>query len=260
VETGFRFGIPVFGTAAHSWVLSFESEMESYRQLQALLGESTVYLIDTYDTEEGARRAASLGRPIWGVRLDSGNLFELSRAVRAILNDAGLKDAKIMATGDLNEYKILELIAARVPIDAFGVGTELATSADAPSLGAIYKMVEIEANGVKRLTAKFSPEKHTMPGVKQVFRYKRHDEIASAAEQPGPGGRPLLKPIIRRGKLLEPLQDVHAAREYARQSLRELPKACLSLFTMEDAYPVKYTEELNALMERTKRSFPGVTV
>ena len=103
--------------------------------MQKLLGESTVYLIDSYDTLEGARRAAELGRPLWGVRLDSGNLVELAPAVRKILDDAGLRDAKIMATGDLNEYKIHELVAAGAPIDVFGVGTELSTSADAPVAG-----------------------------------------------------------------------------------------------------------------------------
>src|SRR6202521_1769229 len=105
-ETGFRYGVPVFGTAAHSWVMSFPSELAAFERLQHLLGENTVYLIDTYDTLEGARKAAALGRPLWGVRLDSGNLVELAPAVRKILDDAGLRDAKIMATGDLNEYKI----------------------------------------------------------------------------------------------------------------------------------------------------------
>jgi len=106
-ETGFRYGIPVFGTAAHSWIQAFETEREAYQRLQNLLGDATVYLIDTYNTVEGAKLAASLGRPVWGVRLDSGNLVELSRAVRKILDEAGLEDVKIMATSDLNEYKIL---------------------------------------------------------------------------------------------------------------------------------------------------------
>ncbi len=123
-EAGLRYGLPVFGTAAHSWVMSFPTEHAAFEQLQRLLGESTVYLIDSYETLEGARRAAALGRPLWGVRLDSGNLVQLAPAVRAILDDAGLREAKIMATGDLNEYKIHELVAAGAPIDVFGVGTE----------------------------------------------------------------------------------------------------------------------------------------
>ena len=117
---GFRFGIPVFGTAAHSWIQAFASEREAFARLQHLLDDATVYLIDTYDTLQGAHTAAALGSPLWGVRLDSGNLVELSHEVRTILDDAGLKHAKIMATSDLNEYKILEFAAAGAPIDAFG--------------------------------------------------------------------------------------------------------------------------------------------
>src|SRR5580704_2862205 len=97
-EAGLRYGVPVFGTAAHSWVMSFPTERAAFEQLQRLLGENTVYLIDSYDTLEGARRAAQLGRPLWGVRLDSGNLVTLTPAVRKILDDGGLKSAKIMAT------------------------------------------------------------------------------------------------------------------------------------------------------------------
>ena len=156
VATGFRYGVPVFGTAAHSWVLSFASEREAHARLQKLLGPNTAYLIDTYDTLEGAKEVASLGHPLWGVRLDSGNLVELAPAVRRILDEAGLRDAKIMATGDLNEYKIHELVAAGVPIDSFGVGTDLATSSDSPSMGVIYKLVELEGAEGHRYTAKFS--------------------------------------------------------------------------------------------------------
>jgi nicotinate phosphoribosyltransferase len=257
VEAGFRYGIPVFGTAAHSWVQSFTSELEAFRQLQQLLGENTVYLIDTYDTLEGARRAASLGRPLWGVRLDSGNLFELSRSVRQILDEAGLHEARIMATGDLNEYKILELVAAKVPIDAFGVGAELATSADAPALGGVYKLVELETEGEKRHTAKLSPEKYTMPGAKQVFRYERHDEIACDWEQPLPGGRPLLAPVIRNGRLVQQLPSAAEAREHSRRCLAELPKKYLSLFAIDEPYPVRYTAAQHALLTEIRRRLAG---
>ena len=205
-ETGFRYGIPVFGTAAHSWIQAFPTEREAFERLQTLLGEATVYLIDTYDTVEGARLAATLGRPLWGVRLDSGNLVELSRAVRKILDDAGLQDVKIMATSDLNEYKILEFAAAGAPIDAFGVGTDLATSTDSPNLGVVYKLVELEG----RYTAKFSEDKHTLPGAKQVFRFANHDVMACSWECLGCGAgeaeaRALLRPVLFGGKLVEPL-------------------------------------------------------
>src|SRR5579872_1505685 len=168
---GFRFGVPVVGTAALSWVMSFDSELEAFRELQKLLGQGTVQLIDTYDTLEGARRVISLGEPLFGVRIDSGDFIALSREVRTLLDQAGMSHVKIMLSGDLNEERITRLLAEGAPVDSFGVGTELATSADAPSMGAIYKIVELESNGVSRATAKYSTEKNSLPGAKQVFRY-----------------------------------------------------------------------------------------
>jgi nicotinate phosphoribosyltransferase len=252
-ETGFRYGIPVFGTAAHSWVQSFETETEAFERLQNLLGDATAYLIDTYDTLEGARTAASLGQPMWGVRLDSGNLVELSREVRKILDDAGLKNAKIMATSDLNEYKILEFSAAGAPIDVFGVGTDLATSADSPNLGVVYKLVEL--NG--RFTAKFSEDKHTLPGAKQVFRFAGHDVIACSWECLGcgdgePSAQALLRPVILRGNLIEPLPTARAARENAAESVKRLPIAVRSLFDTGQEYRVEHSRELSALYEKVQ--------
>ena len=250
-ETGYRYGIPVFGTAAHSWVQAFPTEREAYQRLQSLLGDATVYLIDTYNTVEGAKLAASLGKPLWGVRLDSGNLVELSRAVRKILDDAGMPDVKIMATSDLNEYKILEFAAAHAPIDAFGVGTDLATSTDSPNLGVVYKLVELAG----RHTAKFSEDKHTLPGAKQVFRFSGHDCIGCSWEclGCGPGeaeARALLRPVLVGGKLVEPLPKVPAVREYAAESIQRLPMAIRSLFDTDQHYRVEYSAELVALYEK----------
>jgi len=250
-ETGFRYGIPVFGTAAHSWIQAFETEREAYQRLQNLLGDATVYLIDTYNTVEGAKLAASLGRPVWGVRLDSGNLVELSRAVRKILDEAGLEDVKIMATSDLNEYKILEFAAARAPIDAFGVGTDLATSTDSPNLGVVYKLVELDG----RVTAKFSEDKHTLPGAKQVFRFDGHDVIACSWECLGcghdePQARALLRPVMLKGKLIEPLPDVSAARRTAAESTKRLPMAIRSLFDTDQHYRVEHSPALMILYEK----------
>ena len=230
-ETGFRYGIPVFGTAAHSWIQAFATEREAYERLQKLLGEATVYLIDTYDTIAGAKLAASLGRPLWGVRLDSGNLVELSRAVR----------------------KILEFAAARAPIDAFGVGTDLATSTDSPNLGVVYKLVEL--NG--RSTAKFSEDKHTLPGAKQVFRFATHDCVACSWEcmgcEPGESeARALLRPVLLGGKLVEPLPAVTAARQYAAESIQRLPTAIRSLFDTDQKYRVEHSAELVALYEKVQ--------
>ena len=252
-ETGFRYGIPVFGTAAHSWIQAFETEREAFQRLQNLLGDATVYLIDTYNTVEGAKLAASLGRPLWGVRLDSGNLVELSRAVRKILDDAGLPEVKIMATSDLNEYKILEFAAAHAPIDAFGVGTDLATSTDSPNLGVVYKLVELEG----RVTAKFSEDKHTLPGAKQVFRFDSHDVIACSWECLGcghdePQARALLRPVILEGELIEPLPDANAARQTAAESIKRLPMAIRSLFDTDQHYRVEHSGELMALYEKAQ--------
>ena len=227
VETGFLYGVPVFGTAAHSWVLAFADELESYRKLQQLLGDKTIYLIDTYDTLEGARMAGELGRPMFGVRLDSGNLIELAREVRKILDAAGLPEAKIMATGDLNEEKILAICQSGAPIDSFGVGTALATSSDSPTLSAVYKMVEIESNGVRRFVAKQSVHKHTLPGAKQIFRYQDRDVIGGCWECPSckPMAEPstaLLRPMMLEGAILGKLPSVSESRDYCAHALEKI--------------------------------------
>jgi nicotinate phosphoribosyltransferase len=219
---GYRYGIPVMGTAAHSWVMSFGSEAEAFAKLQQLLGETTVQLIDTYDSIEGARIAARLGKPLWGVRIDSGELLGLSHEVRRILDDAGLQDAKIMASGDLDESKIASILAAGAPVDAFGVGTELATSGDAPSMGAIYKLVEINHSGEVRYTAKSSPGKHSLPGAKQLFRYPEYDLLGLHNECAG-GAEAMLKPVIVGGNRVSPPPSVGQIREHASRALAQWP-------------------------------------
>ena len=248
---GFRFGIPVMGTAAHSWVMSFSGEEEAFRQLQSLLGEHTVQLIDTYNPLEGTRRAAAAGRPLWGVRIDSGDFQTLAPKVRAILDEAGLGDAKIMLSGDLDEYKIRNLIAEGVPVDAFGVGTQIATSADAPSMGAIYKLVEVDISGIKRYTAKFSDDKMTLPGAKQVFRLSDRDILGRSGECEQ--GEALIRPLVLGGRLIEPLPGVEEARKRAAQSIARLPERLRQLEVAEP-WPVDYSNELLMLMDRTRRN------
>lgn len=259
---GFQFGIPVFGTAGHSWVQAFEDEGNAFRTLQTLLGENTVYLIDTYDTPEGARKAAALGNPLWGVRIDSGNLVEMSRQARAVLDAAGLSAARIMATSDLNEYKILELMAANAPIDAFGVGTDLATSSDAPSLSAVYKLVEFGSGENRRYTAKYSEGKSTLPGAKQVFRYAGHDMIGCSTECPScapgtPASEPLLRPVILGGELAAPLPPIAAARERCLNSVQQLPKPLRSSFEAKQPWPVEISADLAALHEKVRQNRMG---
>jgi nicotinate phosphoribosyltransferase len=251
--TGMRYGIPVFGTAAHSWVQSFPSEAEAFERLQNLLGPATTYLIDTYDTLEGARRAAAVGKPFWGVRLDSGDLAVLGKAVRGILDDAGWRDAKIMATGDLNENRITGLLAEGAPIDAFGVGTELVTSADAPSHGAVYKLVELGVGAEKRPTAKSSEDKATLPGAKQVFRYGDHDLLGLSGEC-WMGCEALLRPVVLRGEPIGPQPGVVESREHSRRCLAALPDEVRGLETVAEPRRIKQSFELIRLRESVLRS------
>jgi nicotinate phosphoribosyltransferase len=246
---GFRYAIPVMGTAAHSWVMAFPCEVDAFRKLQRVLGESTVQLIDTYDTLEGARRAAKVGGPMWGVRLDSGDFDALSRQVRVILDEAGLPNAKIMVSGDLDEYKIRDLMRAGAPIDAFGVGTQLATSADAPNMGSIYKLVEVEICGIKRFTAKYSADKGSSPGAKQVFRDVARDVIARSGECGK--GEALLRPILLGGQLIEPLPTLEQARTRAAESIAKLPEHLRQL-EVGEPWPVIESRELRELIGQTR--------
>ena len=248
---GFRYGIPVKGTAAHSWVMSFSNETESFRQLQRVLGDNTTQLIDTYDTVEGARRAAQLGRPIQRVRIDSGDSLALSRQVRAVLDDAGLPDTEIMVTGDLDEYRIRDLVAAGAPVDSFGVGTQLATSGDAPYLNATYKMVELNIGGINRFTTKLSEDKISLPGSKQVFRDSERDVLARSGECGR--GEALLRPVLLGGRLIEPLPTLEEARCRAAESLARLPQPLRELEVAEP-WPMVQSPELRALIDRTRRN------
>lgn len=248
---GFRYGIPVKGTAAHSWVMSFSNETESFRQLQRVLGDHTTQLIDTYDTVEGARRAAQLGRPIQGVRIDSGDSLALSRQVRAVLDAAGLADTEIMVTGDLDEYRIRDLVAAGAPVDSFGVGTQLATSGDAPYLNATYKMVELNIGGINRFTTKLSEDKISLPGSKQVFRDSERDVLARSGECGR--GEALLRPVLLGGRLIEPLPTLEEARCRAAESLARLPQPLRELEVAEP-WPMVQSPELRALIDRTRRN------
>jgi nicotinate phosphoribosyltransferase len=252
-ESGMRFGIPVFGTAAHSWTMAFPTEEESFRALQRLLGESTVFLLDTYDTIEGAQLAAKVGKPLWGVRLDSGDIAGLARQVRGILDRAGLREAKIFASGDLDEYRIAEFVQSGAPIDAYGVGTQLATSADAPTLSVVYKLVEIGKGGQVRYAAKFSDEKSTLPGAKQIYRSPTHDTLTLHNEcKPESFGAPLVCPVMIDGIPLEMRSSITELKARAQKAIAALPKELLSLEPVEP-YRVEISPQLLALAEEVRR-------
>jgi nicotinate phosphoribosyltransferase len=258
-EAGMRFNVPVFGTAAHSWTMAFGDEESSFRALQKLLGESTVFLIDTYDTMAGAHLAAQLGEPIWGVRLDSGNLGELAKQVRSILDDAGLQHAKIFATNDLDEYRIAEFVKAGVPLDAFGVGTQLATSGDAPSLSAVYKMVELKRDGEVFYTAKFSADKSTLPGAKQIYRCPDRDVVAHYGECSDKFvGEPLLRPILMGGELVETLPDLTGIQKQSQTMIAKLPTRLRELGKV-DPYTVELSPHLVAMAQNLRDEMQPAT-
>ena len=158
-----RFGIPVSGTAAHSWTMAFRNEEESFRALQRLLGNSTVFLIDTYDTIEGAHLAARIGLPFWGVRLDSGDLGALSRQVRTILDNAGFHDAKIIASNDLNEYRIAELVRSHASIDALASAPSSPPLLMLPVFQPSINWSRLTTDNTLHYKAKFSDDKSTLP-------------------------------------------------------------------------------------------------
>lgn len=253
VLAGRRFGIPVFGTAAHSFTMAFEREVDAFRAFYRLFPEHTTLLIDTYDTLEGARNATKLGPGVRGVRLDSGDLLELSRQVRQILDEAGMTATTIFASGDLNEWKIAELLDRGAPIDAFGVGTDLATSRDCPALGGVYKLVCVEEQGQRRPVLKLSTGKATYPEVKQVWRRRDADgrfesDLLALHDEPA-DGEPLLKPILRDGRPVEPLPSLSESRERARAQREALPAAARRL-TDPTPLPVRISPALKDLTER----------
>ena len=242
VKAGALYGVPVAGTAAHSWTQVFPTERESFEALLNVFPDTAILLIDTYDALAGAETAAKLGRRIPGVRLDSGDLLQKSRQVRKILDENGLHDARIIASGDLNEYRIEELVRAGAPIDSFGVGTDLATSRDVPALSVVYKLAETEQNGRVEYKAKFSEEKVYSPGRKQVFRFLRdgkyhHDLIARSTEC-YPGAAPLLEPLMQAGKRLARARSTQQIRADTLAGIEKLPERYQTLRNASE-YPVE---------------------
>ncbi len=255
VLAGAVHGLDLSGTMAHSYVMRHASEEEAFRSYARAYPGRTVLLIDTYDTLEGARRAARVadeldgeGIRIAAVRLDSGDLDRLSREVRAVLDHAGRREIRIFASGDLDEHRIAALVAAGAPIDSFGVGTQLGTSADAPSLGAVYKLVA-DATGPKM---KLSEDKVSFPGRKQVHRFEAggeadHDLLA-LRDEPVDGGRPLLGRVMTAGRRLAAPEPLERARERCRAAVGALPARFRVLEPARPPYPVRRSPGLERLM------------
>jgi nicotinate phosphoribosyltransferase len=236
------FGIPVFGTMAHSFVQAHESEAAAFAHFAKAFPDNAVLLVDTYDTVEGARRAAATPGRLKGVRLDSGDLDDLSRKVRKILDEAGHRDAIIFASGNLDDERVGALVAAGAPIDSFGVGTSLTTSADAPYLDAVYKLQEYAG----RPRRKRSTAKATWPGRKQVWRSYGADgrfarDVVSVEGDAQPG-EPLLLPVMRAG------------RRVAHPSLAAARERCLRDMARRPAPVVEISPALRALAEAVDRA------
>ena len=260
---GKRFGIPTYGTMAHSWVESFDTEEESFIKYYEVFPENTVLLIDTYDTIKSVRKVVQLKKNIKAVRLDSGDLVVLSKKVRSILDKNNLRNVKIIASGSLDEYKIQGLVKRKAPIDFFGVGTEMVTSGDLPSLDLVYKLVQVkDREGNIKFKAKTSEGKSTVIARKQVFRrYAKNglfskDIIGLFSENCPKDSRPLLGQVIKDGELIKPLPDITAIRNYVKKNLELLPPYCLDL--KKGRYlKTEYTETLRKLQWKNvqKRRF-----
>ncbi len=254
VEAGFRLGMPVSGTEAHSFIMAFDHEEDAFQGYCRCFGEKSILLIDTYDVIEGARAAVRSCPKMRGVRIDSGDLESLGRKVRRILDEAGLEDAIIVGSGDLDEYAIADLVRAGAPYDAFGVGTKMVTSEDAAALGGVYKLVAVEKNGHWEPRCKFSAEKATYPGPKQVFRFHEtasgaflRDVIASADEDCPPQAEPLLQTVMKDGRLTEEPPELEEIRERAAEQLRRLPDEYQRLHEPDD-YPVSVSRRLEGVL------------
>jgi nicotinate phosphoribosyltransferase len=254
-EAGRLLGVPALGTQAHSWVMAFGDEAEAFRKFAEVFPISSTLLIDTYDTVQGARNALASGAAMQAVRLDSGDLGALSQEVRRVLDEAGRRDVRIVASGDLNEYKVRDLLAAGAPIDVFGVGTELVTSRDEPALNAVYKLVEQETPEGLVGRVKLSPGKKTYPRPKQVWRRSGPggtfvgDLVAWEVERPPPQAEPLLVPVLRRGQPVGALPALEECRARCAAQLARLPRELLALDTREP-YPVAFSKGLEAELRR----------
>ena len=256
VLAGKTYGIPISGTMAHSYVSAFNSEREAFFAYADTFPDHSIFLIDTYDTLEGAQNAAAVakemqqkGHALIGVRLDSGNMTDLSQQVRKILDDAGLFEVKIFASSGFDEFKIAKVIANGAEIDAFGVGTKVGVSADAPLVDIVYKMVRFNKRDIKKL----SPGKITLAGEKQVFRKTDQsgsylEDIIGLRDETIDQGEPLLEKVMEKGEILRPHPTLQAVQDRFKKNFAALDKSYKSI-TDHKAYPVKLSKQLQDLQQ-----------
>lgn len=227
VEAGRRFGVPVFGTMAHSFILASGSEKEAFERFMRAFPDNASLLVDTYNIRAGVEMALNMGDGVKSVRIDSGDLARESRSVRKQLNGAGRDDIQIIASGDLNECRIQKLIQNDAPIDIFGVGTEMTTSRDEPSLSGVYKLISYERGGKIVPAAKTSAGKRTYPYPKQVFRQSGPDGFFMrdiiALHDETHEGEPLLEKVMEKGERIHTPPPLKSARNRAAEQLERLP-------------------------------------
>lgn len=265
VQAEQQFGTPLFGTMAHSYVQAHQSESQAFVNFAHSHPDNVVLLIDTYDTLRGAQKVVQLasslreeGIAIKAVRLDSGDLVELSGSVRHILDDGNCRDVRIFASGDLDEYRLAELFRSGCPIDAFGVGTRLNISNDSPSLDCVYKLQEYA--GVAR--RKQSVGKTTWPGRKQVYRHQADSglfegDLITLEKDRRSAGEGLITPVLRQGKRLHPPETLDQTRARSRDQLSSLDERLTALAVSASPYPVELSAELNKLAEQVDQQFSG---
>lgn len=247
------YDIPAIGTMAHSYVLTFGNELEAFRAYAKQFPESTTLLVDTYNTVEGVKNAITVGKEMKeqghklnAIRIDSGDLARLSLKARHMLDDAGLHDVRIIASGGLDEYSIHNLISQKAAIDAFGVGTRFGTSADAPYIDSLYKLVELDGRPI----FKRSEGKATIPWAKQVYRRYAENQmvgdIISKADSPPPSAKewqPLLQQAMSNGKITQTTQHINSARIRVAQQIAALPERYQSLQN-PDTFHVQINENI----------------
>jgi nicotinate phosphoribosyltransferase len=252
---GYKIGIPASGTMAHSFVMNFASEAEAFQAFCETFPKSTL-LIDTYDPIKAVKIALQKGLEFEGVRIDSGDILNISKQIRRLLDNAGRKSAKIMATGDLNEWIIHDMVSKQAPIDYFGVGTELSTSRDDPALNGVYKLVGIRINsnrfkGNKYQTIykrKKSPGKEDFPGPKQVHRLIRNNtlvtDILTLDDEEVRDSNPMLKQYIKGGRVMERLPSIFEIRSWCRNQVSILPEKFRKLDYVPESFPVIISDKL----------------
>jgi len=254
-----QFGIPIFGTMAHSFVEAYDSESAAFESFARSRPQNLTLLIDTYDTEAGARKVVALaprlaarGIKIRAVRLDSGDLIALSRRVRRVLDDGGLAEVTIFASGGLDEDYVREIVQAGAPIDGFGVGTSLTTSSDVPALDCAYKLQEYA--GLPR--RKRSAGKATWPGRKQIWRRCGADgRIAGdvlSLESDRQSGEPLLDLVMKDGRRVQPSPTLAEIRARAAEDLKRLPEPLRDLVPGETC-PVEVADALVRLADEVDK-------